>query len=122
MNDAQKLQFASEKSSIHFFYSPLMSVIGPSNIMVPCLRQYVGNTFNTSTFFTGKVGNRSGDRRPEAERHQLKQSGTILLLSLKAVNWLSQHISKAKPLKKEGLFNINKAILFGMLMPLYIPI
>lgn len=33
MNDAQKLQFASEKSSIHFFYSPPMSVIGPSNFI-----------------------------------------------------------------------------------------
>lgn len=48
-----------------------------------------------------KVDHRSGDRKPEAEHH---------------------HISKAKPFKKEGLFNINKAILFGMLMPLCIPL
>lgn len=69
-----------------------------------------------------KVDHRSGDRRPEAEHHQLKQCGTIVLLFLKAVNWLSKHISKAKPIKKEGLFNIHKAILFGMLVPLYIPL
>lgn len=48
-----------------------------------------------------KVDHRTGDRKPEAEHH---------------------HISKAKPFKKEGLFNINKAILFGMLMPLCIPL
>lgn len=53
-------------------------------------------------FLLVKVDHRSGDRRPEAEHHQLKQCGTILLLFLKAVNWSSQHISKGFVQYKQG--------------------